>query len=122
MNTRRAILLAAVMVGLYWLTGCTSRDESENGQAAGVFNGQPLAVRWSRDSHGTTTIDVPPALMSAMQGASAATPWGPLVAGGLSTVLAAYAAHQRAQASAAKLRAEEHKADAAEGWAEAMKP
>ncbi len=83
-----------------------------------MISGQPVVLKWTRDTEGQTTLEIPPALMTA----ATSTPWGALFAGGASLVAAAVAANRQAAASAANKRADEHKADAAEGWAEALKP
>jgi hypothetical protein len=77
--------------------------------------------------HATTRVDVPPVLstlVTAATGATgAATPWG-MISGvcgaALTAVTGAYAAHKSAQSTAERQRADEHKADAAEGWEKAQ--
>ena len=72
-----------------------------------------------------TTLRVPEisAAVALVAGAGGVTPWGPLagLAGLVVTALTgAYAANQSAKAGAERKRAEEHKADANEGWARAL--
>ncbi len=118
MKRRTAMCLAVVMIALYLLTGCLGTRQSETGRASGVISGQPVVVQWTRDTEGTVNLELPPALISGLTSGASATPWGALLAGGASIVGAWAAAKAQANAK----RAEEHKADAAEGWAEAMKP
>jgi hypothetical protein len=117
MKCRTALCLAVAMIALCLLTSCLGRSESERGAVSGVIAGQPVAVTWTRDSEGRTTLEIPPALLNAAGAAANATPWGALLTGGASAVAAAAAAYARAQSQ----RASEHKSDAAEGWAEALK-
>ncbi len=121
MKTRQALCLAVVMIALYFLTGCDvfRHSQSEQGLVSGVISGQPVVIKWTRDTEGTTKIEIPDALISGALAGVNATPWGALITGGVSVVAAAFAANRQAAATAANVRAEEHKADAAEGWAKA---
>ncbi len=110
--------LAVIAIALYLLTGCLDSRQSETGRASGVIAGQPVVLKWTRDTEGTTNIELPPALISGLASGASATPWGALLAGGASIVGAWAAAKAQANAK----RAEEHKADAAEGWAKATAP
>jgi hypothetical protein len=111
-----------LVLALYCLTGCLGQTTRETGQASGMIAGQPLVVTWKRDSEGHTSVELPPALISGLSAAANSTPWGALIAGGVSVVAAAVAGRQTGVAKVQAIRADEHKADAAEGWSEALKP
>ncbi len=114
--------LDVVMIALaFLLCGCFSNRSAETGAVTGVVAGQPVVLKWTRDTEGTTTVDIPPALITAATDAATGN-WMDLAiktAAGISVAVAAWNAKG---AQAANKRADEHKADAAEGWAEAMKP
>ncbi len=114
MKRRTAMCLAVVMIALYLLTGCLglSRTQAEKGAVSGVIAGQPVVVQWTRDTEGTTNVEIPPALVSALSTGVSATPWGALITGAASVVGAWSLARSQAQ----KTRADEHKADADEAW------
>jgi hypothetical protein len=111
-----------LVLALYCLTGCLGHSSRETGAVSGVVAGQPVAITWRRDSEGHTTLEIPPALINAATAAANSTPWGALITGGVSLALAAVAGHQRGVAAVQTQRADEHKADADEGWSEALKP
>ncbi len=117
MKCRTALCFAVVLIALaLMLCGCIGQRQSETGAVSGVVAGQPLVLKWTRDTEGTTSLDIPPALVSALSGAAGATPWGALIAGGASVIAAAVAANRQAAAKAATARADEHKADSDEAW------
>lgn len=105
------LLLTAVLL----VSGCGSRQETkEHGTAVGQFNGTPLQVEWKRDSEGTTTVLVPP-LVTAAAGLLP-SPWGDIATAVLALTTGGAAIAARSQ----KQRADEHKADADEGWQHAI--
>jgi hypothetical protein len=108
-----------LVLALYCLTGCLGQSTRETGAVTGVVAGQPVAVTWRRDAEGHTTLEIPPALINAATAAAGATPWGALIAGGVSVAMAAVAGRQSGVAKVQAQRADEHKADADEGWAKA---
>src|SRR4051812_46608147 len=118
MTNRQAMCLAVICIALCLLTGCLGTRQTETGAASGVIAGQPMVVKWTRDTEGHTSVELPPELMSAVGAAAGATPWGALIAGGVSIAAAAIAGRQTGVAKVQSQRAEEHKADAAEGWSE----
>jgi hypothetical protein len=113
MSRRNAMCLAVVIIALYFLTGCWGTRQTESGEASGIVAGQPVVVKWTRDSDSHTNIEIPPALVSAMTSGLGTTPWGAVLAGGAS-IVGAWAA---AKAQSNSKRADEHKADADEAWA-----
>lgn len=73
--------------------------------------------------HAVTKVDGPPIIAPLIATAAGATPWGAVsgVAGMLLTAATGmYAAHKSTQSTAERKRADEHKADAAEGWEKAQ--
>lgn len=74
------------------------------------------------DARATTTLDTPPIIAPLLAAATGGTPWG-MISGACGALLTAatgaYAAHKSAQSTAERQRADEHKADAAEGWGKA---
>lgn len=100
------ILTAAVA-----LPGCLRSQVSETGAVHGVLNGQPVAVEWQHDSEGRTSVVLPP-IMTAAAGFLPA-PWGDIATG----IMGLIAAGGLVAAKKNGARADEHKADAAEGWA-----
>jgi hypothetical protein len=111
-----------LVLALYCLTGCLGQTTRETGQASGMIAGQPVVITWKRDSEGHTSVELPPALISGLSAAANSTPWGALIAGGVSVVAAAVAGRQTGVAKVQAIRADEHKADADAGWSEALKP
>ena len=73
-----------------------------------------------------TTIQAPEIGAAARVVAGVATgggsTWAPILTTLATTALAAFAAHQTAKAKSETKRADEHKADAIEGWAKALPP
>jgi len=69
-----------------------------------------------------TTLRLPEisTAVALVAGAGGVTPWGALAGLAVTALTGAYAAHQSAKAGAERKRAEEHKADANEGWARAL--
>lgn len=116
MTRRTALCLAVICLAIYFLTGCLTRSDEERGSASGVVAGQPLDIKWSKSSTGNTSVEVSPALVSALTAGANATPWGVLITGGLSLVSAWVAGQNRGTAVAATARANEHKADSDEAW------
>ncbi len=98
------------------LGGCfgLAREDKESGAAAGQFCGAPIEIRWQREANGTTRIDLPP--VAAIATGLMPPPWGQ-VAGGVLALLTGSAAVAAKMASS---RANEHKADADEGWKRAL--
>lgn len=104
----------ALLVAILGLVGCINRTQSETGAVHGQINGQPVSVQWTRDTDGRTSITVPP-LVTAASG-FLPSPWGEIAGGVLALVAGGGAVAARSQAK----RADEHKADAAEGWSRAL--
>ncbi len=117
MTRRQAMCLAVIMIALYLLTGCLGTRQSETGAVTGVVAGQPLVLKWTRDTEGQTTLEIPPALLTAATAAAGATPWGGIVATALALLPAIWGANRQGAATAANTRADEHKADSDEAWA-----
>lgn len=116
MKPRTALCLAVATLALYLLTGCgLNRKQAETGAVSGSLNGQPLSVQWTRDTDGTTTIQLPPAVTTAA--GFLPSPWGELAQGALALIAGGGVIAARAQSR----RAAEHKADADEGWSRALK-
>ena len=111
---RYPLRLATIALALYFLTGCVNRTQTETGAIQGSLNGQPVAIQWQRDSEGHTTVTVPPAVSVAA--GFLPPPWGEIASLGLSLV----AGGGIIAARSANRRAEEHKADAVEGWSRAL--
>ncbi len=103
------------------LSGCLGSRQAETGQVSGVISGQPLVLKWTRDTENHTNLEIPPAVISALNAGASATPWGALIAGGVSIAMAAVAGRQSGVAKVQAQRADEHKADADAGWSEALK-
>jgi uncharacterized protein YceK len=78
----------ALVIAVYLLSGCAlfGRTQAETGAVQGVVAGQPVAVKWTRDTEGKTTVELPPALMQAA-GALIPSPWREVADAGL-TLLA----------------------------------
>lgn len=100
-----------LLIAVLSLSGCgLSRSDTETGTVAGQLNGAPVELKWQRDSEGDIRIQLPP--VAQMAASVLPPPWGTvatLLASGLTAASGAFAL-------SAKKRADEHKADAAEGW------
>ncbi len=105
-----ALLTARAALVILMLSGCVRTQTTETGSARGSLNGQPVAIEWQRDADGHTSLTVPP-IISGAAGLLPA-PWGDLASLVLALVAGGGAVAAKTQAS----RANEHKADAAEGW------
>jgi hypothetical protein len=119
MTCRQALCLAVICIALYFLTGCigSRSTQTETGMISGVIAGQVVAVKWTRDTEGHVNVEIPPALISAAMSGTSTTPWGAIIAGGVSLIGAAYAGRTSGTAAGQTQRANEHKADADEAWA-----
>lgn len=120
MTRRSALCLAVIVIAVYLLTGCIGSRQTETGLVSGVIAGQPVAIKWTRDTEGHMNVEIPPALISAAVSGANTTPWGALGAGLVSLVLAGVAGRTSGTAGAQTQRANEHKADADEAWAKLL--
>lgn len=136
-----------ITAGLWWLivlllislmcSGCMQSERASTGAAHSktqtreipTADGGKLIMQesWTEtDEQSTTKTGFDPAITTALStglaavGKAATGDWSgaieSVLAGG-SILAATYAANQRAKATSANQRADEHKADAAEGWA-----
>lgn len=103
----KRLLILAVLA----LPGCLRSQMTETGAVHGVLNGQPVAVEWQRDSEGRTSVVLPPIVTAAA--GFLPPPWGDIATG----VMGLIAAGGLVAAKKNGVRADEHKADAIEGWA-----
>ena len=76
----------ALVIALYLLCGCLGRTQTEQGAIQGTVAGQPVAVKWTRDTSGETHIDLPPGIAQAV-GNFLPEPWRTVIDSGL-TLLA----------------------------------
>ncbi len=107
----RLLILASLA---FLLAGCFRSQTVESGRVSGSAYGQPIDVQWQRDGEGRSSLSIPPVVSAAAD--LLPSPWG-TIAGGL---LSALAGGGSIAALIQKRRADEHKLDAAEGWALAI--
>lgn len=137
----RTLTTACLLLSLC-LTSCTQQDRTASGtvhtrretRTTPTADGGAVTLEetWTESAdQSTTKTSFDPAIGAALTGAgmivakAATGDWTGAIAGAVglaATVAAGYASAQRAKANAATARAEEHKADAAEGWAAAVRP
>jgi hypothetical protein len=97
------------------LGGCgfATRD-METGAVSGQLNGFPVELKWQRDGEGNVRVQLPP--IATVAAGLIPPPWGEIASG----LLALLAGSSAVAARMCSKRAEEHKADAEEGWKRAL--
>lgn len=115
-RTAYCAAIALIALALLLLSGCLGQRQTETGAISGVVAGQPIVVKWTRDGESHTNLEIPPEVISGLTSGLSATPWGALIAGGVSIAAAAIAGRQSGVAKVQTARADEHKADSDEAW------